>query len=130
MGDEVSLRNEINYILSSESYNDAFIDNNSIQRIKKIYQNSPFDSNNKLEKSTIYANESLKYALSRLRVTIYILNMVANESNYYNSYFQRRLKIRKESINENFNNEISKWLLEYFDTILTFTTLPKEEQII
>ncbi|ULH30888.1 hypothetical protein [Leptospira weilii] len=129
-GDEVNLRNEINYSISQDNFSEFLMTKTEFDQLKSHYKNSPFIKPLDLDKEFRYSYESMKYGLSRLRVIMYILNKIANESNLYSSYYIRRNNHRLRSIEENFKNELPMWMVQYFNEILIFLEMDKEEKIL
>ena len=129
-GGEPKLRNEINYSISNEYYYELNLDKNKFLKIIKDNKNSPFDKNNEAINDPInHSRNHLKISISRIRVISYILNYLANENNEYNSYFQRNMKIRKESIDQRYSN-LSVWIKLLLEEWLHFQLIEKDDLIL
>lgn len=128
-GDEVNLRNEINYSITANNFAEFMMPKTEFLKIKNQILNSPLSIKIDRNKELNYSQESLKYCLSRLRVIIFVLNRIANDSNLYQSYFIRRNLERIRSINENYSNELPEWMIDFFKNTLTFTEIEKETHL-
>lgn len=128
-GDEVSLRNEINYSITPNNFSEFLMTKEQFLNIKQKHLNSPLAERSIRTPEADYSNESLKYSLSRLRVIIFILNRIANDSNLYQSYYVRRNRERIRSITTNFGSDLPDWMSEYFSSTLTFSEKAKETEL-
>lgn len=108
---EAFLRNEINY----QIYNEYFYELNiSKAEFDKIIEDNKLDlSKNKpnIKSPVNYSLPNLELALSRLRVTLYILNYIANANTEYKSYYLRNNRFRINKFLERYP-KTSSWIVD------------------
>lgn len=126
-GNEVSLRNDINYVLNKNSYNEFELTNIELDRMIGELTSDPFNTRMRSGQVADVAHLSMKYAASRIRSLIFILNKIANGSSIYRSYFQKNIHNRKSKITTFFDDKASEWLVEFLNRILVFNEEITEE---
>ncbi|QCS50225.1 hypothetical protein FEK30_12770 [Picosynechococcus sp. PCC 11901] len=119
---ESGLRNFINYEITSESFDELNLDENKFNQIVRTNQTSPFNSpKEQASQYKNYARNNIKLAISRLRVSTYILNFLAVKNLEYRSYFERKMKMRIQAIESKYPH-LSDWILDFFKSWLVFNS--------
>ncbi|MBE9204061.1 hypothetical protein IQ218_12210 [Synechocystis salina LEGE 06099] len=112
---ESGLRNLINYEINLESFNELNFEFQRFNKILKSNKKSPFEFQNEtFSKYTNYARENLALSISRLKISLYILNYIAVRNLEYQSYYARNMKRRIRSIKEKYPG-LSSWIISYFE---------------
>lgn len=128
-GDEVELRNSINYEIRPDHYLELFAEESDQTSIRRAREVDPFERTTDLPSRYAYPIESLKYAVARLRIVTYTLNFVANRRPEYRSYYVRNMRRRADRIRSEYRDG-SSWLTERLLQILAFESIPDEEAIL
>jgi len=120
LGNESEIRNKINYEISSDTFDELDLDIQEFNKIIKDNNNSPFDKPKEdSKKIDNYARRNLKLSISRLRMLTYTLNVIAIRNLEYQSYYQRNMKNRLETIGQKYF-DLSEWIKVHFNNWLIF----------
>lgn len=121
LGNESEIRNQINYQISSDAFYELDLDIQEFYKIIRDNNNSPFDQPKENSKMDNYARRNLKLAMARLRMLTYVLNFIAARNLEYQSYYQRNMKNRLNSIKTKYNG-VSEWINKLFQDWLIFNS--------
>ncbi len=106
---ETVLRNDINYSIEKEYYYELTLDERTFRRI--IGDNKTcLPGEQLIIKTPInYSLPHLELSLSRIRITLYILNYIANAQPIYYGYYVHRNNERKQNIDLKYPH-LSQWI--------------------
>ncbi|MEA5467514.1 hypothetical protein [Spirulina sp. 06S082] len=119
LSSEPKIRNQINYEISLDSFYELNLNQKDFKKIIKENKGSPFDQPKESTRKTNYARQNLKLALARLRILTYILNVIAIRNLEYQSYYERNMSNRLESLLDKYP-DLSQWIEVFFKMWLFF----------
>jgi uncharacterized protein (UPF0332 family) len=125
---EALLRDEINYSIENYHYYELELDLDVYNKIINDNKKNPSAHRPTIDNPKNYSLPNLELALSRIRVTIYILNYLANANLEYKSYFERRCKRRINNIKSKYPN-LSSWLLSNLEEWLQFVEVETDDEL-
>ncbi len=126
-GSETILRNEINYTISKNHFDELLIELPKFKRNIVEFQKDPKDSN--LSIPYKYSHTILELALCRIEMILYLLNYIANKNKeYYSYYLKYNTSINKNIIDK--YSSCSKYLIERLEKACIYNELKLEEEYI
>ncbi|MEH2457613.1 hypothetical protein [Nostoc sp.] len=119
LGNESEIRNTINYEISPDTFYELDLETQEFHKIIRDNQYCPFKEDKEDSRIPNYSRRNLKFAIARLRMLSYTLNVIAIRNIEYQSYYQRNMKNRLKAIQEKYP-DVSEWIKDYFQNWLIF----------
>lgn len=128
LGHEPFLRNEINYTINNDYYYEIGLEKRIFDKIIDDNKNNPADNKLDIDSPKNFALYNIELAVSRIAMTVYVLNYMASSNIEYKSYLIKLLREINSEIDLKYSST-NAWLLTLLKSILKFEEFEIDEDI-